>query len=466
MAVNKITRRWLLNSFGIILFILVAIVIVASFSIRAFFYSSVRSELSSRSKVIATLMETAANDAPGDFATEVRGLVENFADSDKIELMAISTSGSVLITSSGFAPAESLYMPDYRAAQDSPDGTGSFIGDINSENVMALSVLSSVPFAEVSGMRYLVSLEDVDRQIVFYIALITLICLCILLFVITTSSYFINSIVLPVGKVGETARRIAQGDFDVRLKKENNDEIGDLCDIINDMAEELSQNERMKNDFISSVSHELRTPLTAIKGWAETLKSEDSDPLSQKGMRIIISESERLSDMVEELLDFSRIQSGRFKLTMASLDVIAELSDAVLMFTERIKREGMSLSYDEPDYIVTVQGDRNRLRQVFVNIIDNAIKYSNAGDTISIGVFRQPGNVVIEISDTGCGISENDLPKVKSKFYKANSTRRGSGIGLAVADEIIAQHGGTLELSSLENVGTTVTISIPSVDSL
>lgn len=466
MATNKITKRWLLNSFGIILFILITIVIVASFSIRAFFYSSVRQEVNSRAKVITALMQTAANDAAGDFSTEVRSLVENFADADKIELMAIAPDGKVLITSSGFAPSGDIMMPDYQEASDSPDGTGNFIGDINSENVMALTVLSSVPSDEVAAMRYLVSLEDVDRQIVFYIAIITLICVFILLFVITTSSYFINSIVRPVGKVGETARKIAQGDFNVRLKKQNDDEIGELCETINDMAEELSQSEKMKNDFISSVSHELRTPLTAIKGWAETLTDEESDPLTKKGMHIIIGETERLSQMVEELLDFSRIQSGRLKMDMAPLDIIAELSDAVLMFTERIKREQMQLVYDEPDYLVTVEGDRNRLRQVFINIIDNAIKYSNPGDTISLVVKRASGAVVIKISDTGCGIKESDLPKVKAKFYKANSTRRGSGIGLAVADEIILMHGGTLELESREDVGTTVTITIPSVDSL
>lgn len=466
MASNKITKRWLLNSFGIILFILISVVIIASFSIRAYFYASVRQEIISRAKVISTLMEASANDSASDFSTEVRSLVENFEDADKIELMAIGPDGKILITSSGFASSENLYMPDYEQALTSPDGSGYFSGDMNSENVIAITMLSTVPTDEIAAMRYLVSLDEIDRQIIFYIAIITFICVLILLFVVTTSSYFINSIVLPVAKVGETARRIAQGDFEVRLKKQNDDEIGELCDIINDMAEELSQSEKMKNDFISSVSHELRTPLTAIKGWAETLTDEESDPLTKKGMHIIISETERLSGMVEELLDFSRIQSGRFKLTMSTLDIIAELSDAVLMFTERIKRDNMTLIYDEPDYLVTVQGDRNRLRQVFVNIIDNAIKYSNAGDRITILVERHPGNIVIKIADTGCGIGESDLPKVKAKFYKANSTRRGSGIGLAVADEIIDQHSGTLELTSTEGVGTTVKITIPCVDTL
>jgi signal transduction histidine kinase len=465
---NTITRRWLLNSFVTILLVLISVIIVASIAIRSFFYSAVRSEIISRSNVHTTLLETYATDSPADYSNEVRNLVEDFEDKDKMELMAINPDGEVVITSSGFAPPIDMFMPDFDAAMLSGERTSETRYNLNGENVLAITVLSTVSSDEIAALRYAVSLDKIDQQIVLFIALITIICLCILLFVILTSSYFINSIVRPVGKVGETARRIAQGDFGVRLQKQNDDEIGELCDTINDMAEELSQSEKMKNDFISSVSHELRTPLTAIKGWAETLSTGETADLAllQKGMHVIIGETERLSQMVEELLDFSRIQSGRFNLVKDNLDIIAELSDAVLMFTERIKREQMSLIYNEPDYLAMVYGDRNRLRQVFVNIIDNAIKYSNPGDTITISVGRAASKVMISIQDTGCGIKAEDLPKIKAKFYKANSTRRGSGIGLAVADEIISQHGGTLEILSKEQAGTTVIISLPSVEEL
>lgn len=297
-----------------------------------------------------------------------------------------------------------------------------------------------------------------------FIAIITLIGVAIIFFVILSSSYFINSIVIPVGEMGKTARRIAQGDFKARLEKKNDDEIGELCDTINYMAEELSANDRMKNDFISSVSHELRTPLTAIKGWAETLADMggEVDPeMLAKGMRVITSETERLVGMVEELLDFSRIQSGRMKLVKDRMDVIAELSEAVLMFEERARHEGKRLIYNEPDQFASFMGDRNRLRQVFVNIIDNALKYSDRGDTVTVRASVSESQVDISVADTGIGIREEDLPKIKEKFFKANSTRRGSGIGLAVADEIVSLHGGTLDITSKENVGTRVTIHLP-----
>jgi signal transduction histidine kinase len=228
------------------------------------------------------------------------------------------------------------------------------------------------------------------------------------------------------------------------------------------MADELTAAENMKNEFISSVSHELRTPLTAIRGWAETINDMPYDKETmQKGMHVILNETDRLSGMVEELLDFSRIQSGRFTLIQEKLDIVAELSDAVLIFTERAKQEDKKLFYEEPPEIAVIVGDRNRLRQVFINVIDNALKYSDAGDTVTVDATQDGELFTIRIADTGCGISKQDLPRVKEKFFKANNTRRGSGIGLAVANEIVSMLGGYMDIESELDVGTCVTIRLP-----
>ncbi|MDE6133551.1 MAG: HAMP domain-containing histidine kinase, partial [Oscillospiraceae bacterium] len=314
-----------------------------------------------------------------------------------------------------------------------------------------------------SAVRLVSSMEQIDRSVSVITMIFIIICLAILILMFSSGLYFIKSIVIPVRQIGTTARRYAVGDFSVRITKKNDDEIGELCDIVNHMASELELSEQMKNDFISSVSHELRTPLTAIKGWAETVGSmpDDAETIA-RGMRVITSESERLSRMVEDLLDFSRMQNGRFSLNKNTMDILAELGDAVLIYTEKARCEGIDVIYDEPDMLPFVYGDRNRLRQVFVNIIDNAIKYSDKGGVVSVqATMSDARHIEVDISDTGCGISPQDLPKVKTKFYKANHTRRGSGIGLAVADEIVTLHGGKLEIFSEQGVGTTVTITLP-----
>ncbi len=465
MAIKRLTKRWLFNSFGVILVIILVLIIGGAFGIRGYYYNTVRQSVMVQANYVDSLMIRYSQDGSADFSVQIRTLVEDFAGRDSMELMAIGLDGEVLITSSGFEPPADQPMPDYESAmsEGSNDRYGEYIGELNGENVLAITMMSSVSSNQLSAMRFVVSLTQVDQQVLTLIILITIIGVSILFFVIMSSSYFINSIINPIGQIGDTARLIAQGDFDARLEKSNDDEIGDLCDTINNMAEELSATDRMKNDFISSVSHELRTPLTAIKGWAETMQEggDLDESTRRKGIHVILSETERLSSMVEELLDFSRIQSGRFNIQLEKLDVVAELSDAVLMFDERARREGITLLYEEPEEFVVLMGDRNRLRQVFVNVIDNALKYSSAGGTVRVEAARVGSSFQVVVSDTGCGISAEDLPKVKTKFYKANFTRRGSGIGLAVANEIVQQHNGSLELASQVGKGTVVTITLP-----
>lgn len=403
-----------------------------------------------------------------DFNTTAKKMVEGFVDKDKMELIILDSDGHVVTTSSGFVPDDENAPPDFLLAKSSLNGLGEWDG-VNAatgEKVMAVTTMLSNSDGKVVGAaRYVVSLSRVDMQIALYVIISGIIGIAIIFFVIMSGIYFINSIVIPVREVSSTARRIASGDFDARIDKQYDDEIGELCDTINFMAGELGAAEGMKNDFISSVSHELRTPLTAIKGWGETILSSgpsDKETLT-KGMTVIIDETERLSGMVEELLDFSRMQNGKFKLVMDKVDILAELGEAVLMFSDRAHREGLTFIYNEPESLPTVMGDRNRLKQVFVNILDNAFKYSNPGGIVTVTTSCGENSVTISIADTGCGIPASDLPRVKEKFFKGNSTRRGSGIGLAVTDEIICLHGGTLEIESEENKGTTVFINLPSL---
>ena len=318
--------------------------------------------------------------------------------------------------------------------------------------------------SDYSAMRVVVSLADIDSTITTMTLIIIACCMLVLTPLIFSGVYFVGSIVKPVQKLNAVTKKFAMGDFQERITTESNDEIGQLCASINYMANELSTAEAMKNEFISSVSHELRTPLTAIKGWAETLMvdgGENPDTM-KKGVGVIVNETERLQQMVEELLDFSRMQNGHFTLQNSNMDILAELGDAVLMYSDKARREQIEIIYDEPEMLPIVYGDKNRIRQVFINVIDNALKYSNSGDTVTIKADVKDGRVRVSVKDTGCGIKETDLAKVKTKFYKANHTRRGSGIGLAVADEIIAMHGGKLEIYSAgEGKGTKVTITLP-----
>ncbi|HIS70214.1 MAG TPA: HAMP domain-containing histidine kinase [Candidatus Gallacutalibacter stercoravium] len=458
-----ITKRWLLNSLGLILLILIALVICFAYAVRNYYYNGIQQAINGQASGLTGTF-SGLTLTPSAFVTQAREYVENFQDKERMELMVFNSNDQVVTTSTGFEPDEQEIRPDYEEARQSESAYGTWTGRLSSgERVMAVTQAIYSGDTYLGAFRFVVSLEVADRRIFLSVAGLLLVGTMVIFFVVLSSSYFIRSIVNPIQEVSATAKRIAQGDFNARINKHYDDEIGELCDIINDMANELGVAEKMKNDFISSVSHELRTPLTAIKGWAETMQiSKDVDPkMLEKGMGVIINESERLSGIVEELLDFSRMQTGRMVLMVDKIDLLAELDEAVYMFRERALSERKHLLFDEPEMVPPVLGDKNRLRQVFVNIIDNALKYTLEDGVVSIHVKEDGDMLRVSISDNGCGIPAVHLPRIKEKFYKANQTQRGSGIGLAVADEIMQLHSGSLQIESEEGVGTTVIISIP-----
>ncbi len=457
---QSITQRWLLNNLGILVLIVLIVELSFVYALQSFYYTSARQTLASELTSVVSLLSRYAQDSETNLSSEMRGTFESFSAKDKMELMAVNAKGRVALTSSGFSPSADMAMPDYDSILE--DGSGYWVGKSESgEKIMALCMDISSISNEYNAVRVVTSLTEVDATVRSVIIGITVICAAVLILLIVTGFYFIGSIIRPITQLSGTAGKFAKGDFSFRIRYKGNDEIGDLCTAINHMADELSSAEAMKNEFISSVSHELRTPLTAIKGWAETIYMEQDLDTIHKGMGVIINETERLSRMVEELLDFSRMQNGHFTLQQATMDILAELGDAVLIYQDKAAREQITITYDEPEMLPFVYGDKNRIRQVFINIIDNAIKYSDAGGKVSIVAEEADGKIRVIVSDTGCGIKASDLPKIKTKFYKANHTRRGSGIGLAVADEIITAHGGTLEIASQEGRGTTVTITLP-----
>ena len=286
---------------------------------------------------------------------------------------------------------------------------------------------------------------------------------CAIVLLLLSNLWFRERVTNPILGLGDTARRIADGSYGTLAEKLRDDEIGRFVDAFNDMSVKIGEAGRTQSEFISSVSHELRTPLTAISGWGETLlASGDLEPETKRGMLIILREARRLTGMVEELLEFTRMQNGRFTLNVEKSDLLAEFEDTVFMYGSRLKQEGITLNYtpsDEP--VPEIPCDVARMRQVFLNVLDNAAKHGGDGKKIDASIAKEDSSVVIRIRDYGVGIPEEELPHVKMKFYKGSSKARGSGIGLAVCEEIVTMHGGTLTLENAEGGGTLVTICIP-----
>lgn len=469
MAKTSIIQRWIKGSLLIMVLVLVAAEAIFLYNSYRELYGGVQHAIESRFSTIAGRLQ--ATGTAGDSmetsesrAQALRRTVEQFDEKDKFEFMLLDAQGVILATSSGTMTQDLTNGADFVQALNSASGVGRAIFTTpQGERVMAVTSLVPYTAGNIAAMRMVTSLTLVDRQWSQYVAVSAGIGVLAFLLMLWSGLFFVRSIVRPLGEVEATATRIARGDLKARLPDTKyNDEIGRLCGTINQMAEDLAETDRLKNEFISSVSHELRTPLTSIKGWVETIKNID-DPTNEnyrRGLAIIGTETDRLYTMVEELLDFSRLQNG-IKLNCEVLDLVAEATDAALFVEARIQQEGLHFVYEEPPDPYPVWADPARLRQVFVNVFDNAIKYSDPGGTIFFTLTRTPVTVTAAIRDQGRGIAPDDLDKVKQKFFKAQNSVRGSGIGLAVVDEIVQALGGKVEIESALGQGTTVSITLP-----
>ena len=291
------------------------------------------------------------------------------------------------------------------------------------------------------------------------IAVLVLMCA----YIIAVNVWFWHFVSQPIDELTQIAGRIAEGSYGVKIEKKENNEIGALTDEINNMSEKVAVAEKSRTEFISQVSHELRTPLTAITGWSETIAYDPAVQVdSLRGINIISKEAERLTGMVKELLEFTRIQDGRFNLRVELIDITAELEDALFTYGELMRQAGMEINYDQPEAeIPLIPGDPERLKQVFLNLLDNAVNHGGEGKKIDVSISEENEGVLIKIRDYGRGIPEDELPHVKEKFYKGSSKNRGTGIGLSVCDEIITRHGGRLSIENASEGGCVASILLP-----
>lgn len=461
--ITGIRKRWMVNSISVVLFIVLLAVAAFSAAMGSYYYSTLSESLKQKAENAISSFDYYRTEA--EYYDNARAVVAGEPNSDKLEVEYLDADGQIRFSSSDLTAFRSPGTPDIAEAI-SMKRTKVWIGADPStgEHIMAASSPLMIDGEVVGVMRYVTSLNKVDKQIIIIVAIALGIGLGILGMVYFSNLYFIRSIVDPVAGITETAKRIAAGSYGVQIEKRYDDEIGALTDTINDMSLKINQSEKMKNEFISSVSHELRTPLTAINGWAETIMNGEVRDAGdvKKGMGIIVSEARRLTNMVEELLEFSRIQDGRFTLSVEPMDIKAELEDAVYTYREFFRREGIELNhFDCDEEFPPIAGDPERLRQVFCNLLDNAAKHGGSGKRIDTAIARDEDQVVITIRDYGPGIPAEELPHVKYKFYKGSSKARGSGIGLAVCDEIIPRHEGTLDIDNAEGGGCIVTIHLP-----
>ena len=463
--VGGLRKRWLLNTVGVVFALGLVCVMGVTASFATYYYSNMQADMENRARTTTEFFADYINQNYNEYYQSCITYAQTFEDKGKMELQFINNQGSLVASSYGPWAGPAPSTPEIQNAISIRDSSPYVGRDPDTgERIMAVSCPMIYSNGEVIGvLRYVTSARLVDRQI-FLVALVCCLVLAVVLAVVVFSSgYYIRSIMNPVAEITEKAKRIAGGSYGVQIQTPYQDEIGELADTINEMSSKIAQNEKMQAEFISQLSHELRTPLTVINGWSETLLAgDDLNDDTRQGMKIISSEAKRLTEMVMDLLDFTRMQDGRMTLAVEMTDIRGEFEDTVYMYGSRLAQDGIQLVYlDNDEDIPEIPCDPQRMRQVFLNILDNAAKHGGAGKRIETDMHYDGENVIVRIRDFGPGIPEDELPLVKKKFYKGSSSVRGTGIGLAVCDEIVEMHGGTLTLENADGGGTLVTIRLP-----
>lgn len=458
-------KRWLINTVGVVFALGTVCVFAITAIFATYYYSNMESDMRYRAKTTTEFFADYINQNYNEYYQSCINYAKTFEYRDRLELQFINKQGKIVASSYGEWTGTSPTTSEIREAIETR-GIRSFVGKdpVTGEHIMAVSSPMIYSNGEVIGvLRYVTSTKLMDRQVVYVALLSSLALIVILAIVLISSSYYIRSILVPVAEIAEKAKKIAGGSYGVQIQTKYDDEIGELADTINEMSVKISENEKVQTDFISSLSHELRTPLTAITGWSETLLSGDAiDQETRRGVKIILREAKRLTEMVVDLLDFTKIQDGRMTLNIEPTDIRGEFEDTVYMYGSRLAQEGITLNYlDNDEDIPEIPCDPKRMRQVFLNILDNAAKHGGEGKRIDASIHYTGGSVIVQIRDYGPGIPEDEIPLVKKQFYKGSSKARGSGIGLAVCDEIVLMHGGTLTLANASGNGTEVTIALP-----
>ncbi len=454
-------------------FIIVILLVVLSFEIiltlfaTRHYYASVRQALMSQVAYTNAVYNASSNDNM-EFLNKAESIFDSqgYSQNNKIAINIIDRNGNILIDQYGFKGGGKCNYPDVRQAMRNSTNIAPIIyKEYNTnEKVMSVSVPLKVNGVVEGVIRYSISLKYVDMEIIRIIIYLILLGVLILLASIALSLKFADSLIEPLSELKIFSNMLARGNYNIKMNKEriSDDEIGDLARTFENMAQEIQKSEKLKDEFISSISHELRTPLTSINGWSETLQLDNisKEELSM-GLNIIQDEAQRLIKLVEELLDFSRLSSDRIKLNLEDVNVENLVVSVVNQLRSMAVDKNIRLSFEfKTENMKTIKADKNRLRQVLINLIQNSIKFTPSEGSIFVAVTQYEQVTEILVRDTGIGISEQNIAKVSKKFFQEDFNKAGSGLGLAISDEIIKIHGGKMIIKSKKDEGTEIIFTI------
>jgi len=410
--------------------------------------------------------------------------LQRFAQSANLRLTLIDQQGSVLFESD--LPYNQLHLIENHShrpevQQALRDGIGTSIrhsSTINSDLLyfackISKPLLVTCGFSKTVILRVAVPLTYIQEVMHDIRDKIIVISVFILVFVIGVTIFISRRFALPIKQMAVIAEQIRAGDLGKRIPIRSADEFGKLSEALNSMVEKLEDDigklkklERVRSEFLGNVSHELRTPIFALQGMLETLLNGalDDRTVNRDFVQRALDNTQRLNTLLGDLIEISRIESGEMKMSFRYFDLSEFLEHIMEEMLPIARKNNLELLFTKFQEKIEVLGDKERLRQVMINLIDNAIKYTNAGGNITLSCERANDGVRIEVKDTGTGISQEHLPRIFERFYRIDKERSreagGTGLGLAIVKHIIEAHGSKVDVQSEVTKGSTFSFSL------
>ncbi len=472
----KITLTYALLAFVAV----AAFAILASVSTQRYLYEQKTTELSQRIDVVASLLNSRVSEPLETLDSSVRVL----AKAMNLRITLIESDGVVRIDSD--IPLENvsrmenhLNRPEVQQALTSPVGTDTRTSaSVHSEFLYVakgvrfpagLPVLSGVKIVRLSThVENIVSMAAEQRKRILSAGIVVLVLVIIVSFVLS------RQIAQPMREIAEAVERIRRGDLETHIRVRSNDEVGRVAQAVNEMVAKLKSDitqfkklERVRSEFLGNVSHELRTPIFSMQGFLETLLegAVDDPTVNREFLKKAFNHSQRLNTLLGDLLTISHIESGQMKMSFRYFSLYEFLSSLVESLRVTAQHHDVQLKLaDQLNGDVEVLGDKERLRVVFDNLLENAIKYNKPGGEVVIAYVVRSGQVEISVRDTGVGIASEHVPRIFERFYRVDRNRSrevgGTGLGLAIVKHILEAHGTFVEVRSEVDKGSTFTFSL------
>ena len=373
-------------------------------------------------------------------------------------LEILDLDGTVLFDSEGYK-----YTTAPEIDKLIQNASATWIGRDSASGKRVLTVSTAVMHDEepIYYLRLFFGLGQVDDFTNKLSIIIAAISLLVLLVCIIISNFISDSIVNPIKYLTRIAMRMSKGNYKDKSRLKLKNEIGALSNAMNILSDEIIKHDELKNEFIANISHELRTPLTSLTGWAYTLKDGELDQeTTELAHDILISESERLSSLLEELLDFSSLISGKISLNKDYFDLKICVEDITKQVFPKLEKNKESIELNIADASYLYYGDENRIKQVLINLLDNAVKFNKERGLITVNLYQDKDSYFIDVIDEGVGIEEGELKYIFEKFYTGKKSKSHTGIGLAIVKEIVELHKGEIYIESKVDEGTKFTVKL------